>query len=259
MIILKVFRPFLKPTANEKIPTDLKLDYEIGYVSDMLYHLSPILRKIIRTKIKLFLLYRWKFLISRVVGFGTIVVSLILFLTLFTPQHLTAEYNKLDTVVVVGYPHDSTMNLRNFLLQIAYCESRYNPRACRDSSQYWGLYQLSQDARITGGYGDIPKDVFLRHPEIQDLCMINLLKFKKKYLQNYIDKYNGKIVDGILITESGILALAHFGCGYAQNCLDRGIIPETDDNGNHPRTYAKLGGYRLNLEMVKYSIADAGH
>jgi len=75
-------------------------------------------------------------------------------------------------------------------------------------------------------------------------------------MSKYIKTYSGKIVDGILMTESGILALCHLGCDYAQQCLDNGVIPAADENGNNPRLYAKLGGYHLNLNKVKYSIED---
>jgi len=255
MSALKIFRPFLKPTEEEKIPTDKQLDYDINYVSDLLRHVNPMLKNIIRTKIKLFFLYRWKYILGRLIIFGTIITLSFLLITTITNVKITNEVITHDTIIL-SYPNDSNMNLRNYLLQIAYVESRYNKYAHRDSSQYWGLYQIGTEGRRIAGYGDVPINIFLRHPEIQDLCMINLLKYEKKYLQNYINKYSGKIIDGILITESGILALAHLGCGYAQSCLDNGHIPEFDQFGNPARVYAKLGGYQLNLYKVKYSIED---
>lgn len=258
MNISKIFRLFLKPTADEKIPTDLQLDEKIKYVSDLLHKISPMLRHIVRTKIKLFFLYRWKYLIGRLVFLSLIIMLAYLLVVVFTPVRLTTHADARDTVIV-SYPNDSSMNLRNYLLQIAYVESRYDPRAVKDSAtQYWGLYQLGADARKLGGYGDIPKNVFLNHPEIQDLCMVNLLKAEKKYMQSYIDKYAGKIIDGILITESGILAMSHCGTGVTKSYLTNQTIPETDKTyGFHPRIYAKLGGYRLNLNKVRYSINDA--
>jgi hypothetical protein len=150
------------------------------------------------------------------------------------------------------------MNLRNFMLQVAYTESRYNKHAKRDSSQYWGLYQIGREERRVAGYGDMPMAVYLNHPEIQDLCMIELLKYNKKQMRHVIDKYSGRIVDGILVTESGVLALCHVaGCGGASQYLSSGIIPERDANGNPIRSFLKLGGYDLRLENVKYSIQDA--
>jgi len=116
---------------------------------------------------------------------------------------------------------------------------------------------MGTDARRNAGYADIPFAVWNRHPEIQDLAMVELLKFEKNIMQNCIDKYSGKIVDGILVTESGILALCQLGCGAAQGYLDSGKIPSEDGNGNNPRNLLKLGGYNLNLEKVRYSIQDA--
>jgi len=39
----------------------------------------------------------------------------------------------------------------------------------------------------------------------------NVLKYNKKKLQKYIDKYDGKVIHGVLVTESGLLAAAHLG------------------------------------------------
>ena len=256
MNIFKILRPFLKPTSEGKVPTDVNLDHDIAYVSDILHKLSPMMKHIIWRKIVLFFLYRWKYLFGRLVVIGLITTLVILLLTTFTPVKIIT-HDPPVRVVIKSYPADSTMNLRNFLAQMAYCESRYQIDAHRDSSQYLGLYQLGKNARDLGGYGDIPRNIFLTHPEIQDLCMINLLKQEKQYLQSYINKYRGKIVDGILITESGILAMAHVGTEATKSYLDHGEIPDVDEHGNHPRVYAKLGGYQLHLEKVKYSVEDS--
>ncbi len=259
MHFLKILKPFMRPTADGPTPTDSALDGDIEYAQMLIHNLSPILRRIVRAKVKRFFKYRWKFALGRVV-----MAAIVLFLTYLAfvkVMHVQIVRIGNESAIAVDtcthYPSDSSMNLRNFLLQIAYGESRYNPGAHRDSSQYWGLYQIGTDGRRETGYGDIPYSVYIKHPEIQDLCMIELLKYNKKYMQSYIDKYAGKIIDGILVTESGILALCQLGCGAARSYLDSGIIPSEDANGNHPRLLLKLGGYRLNLDKVKYSIQDA--
>lgn len=255
---MKILKPFLKPTADhKKFPTDIQLDNDMAYVSFILHKLAPTIKHIIKTKIKLFFLYRWKFLVGRIFIFGLVGYLLFLLITSVAHVKFVSDSEPTRDTIITQYRCDSTMNLRNYLLQIAYYESRYDPTAHRDSSQFWGLYQLGHDARKNGGYGDIPKDVFLNHPEIQDLCMVNLLKEEKKIMQPYIDKYEGKIIDGVLVTESGILALCHTGVGYAQSCLDKGVFPEVDEYGNHPRILIQLGGYKLNLDKVRYSIEDA--
>lgn len=245
-------------TEESKGATDLVLDERISRVRFILKHTWPDINYILKKKAIRFFKYQWKklFIILLLI---TAVVSFAYYLV-----YLKVEYDMNSTKriyikgdVVTSYPADSSMNLKNYLLQIAYGESRYIVHANRDGSQYWGLYQIGTAERKIAGYGDITKEVFLNHPEIQDLCMINLLKYNKKYMQGYIDKYYGKIIDGILVTESGILALCQLGCGSAQMYLDSGIIPAQDANGNQPRQLLKLGGYRLNLDKVKYSIQDA--
>lgn len=254
----RILKPFLKLTEKERMPTDPALDHDIDYINMVMHSVWPLLKRVIWKKTVRFFKYRWRL----VAGTITVIVCLALAFVWRSEYTAIAEENtsheqlaKTDTVT--HYKNDSTMNLRNFLLQIAYGESRYIKHANRPGSQYWGLYQIGETERRVAGYGDVPRAVFENHPEIQDLCMIEFLKYNKKHMQPYIDKYSGKIIDGILVTESGILALCMAGCGTAQKCLDAGVIPETDANGNKLRQLLKMGGYELRLEDVKYSIQDA--
>ena len=153
----------------------------------------------------------------------------------------------------LDYKDDSTMTMENYLLQIQYLESRYNHNANRLNSEYWGLYQIGHNIRKETGYGDISKSVFLNHPEIQHLCMIKSLEMYQDIMKDYINKYSGTIVDGILITESGILACSHLiGCEGTKRLLDKGVIPEKDINGNPIRHFFKLGGYKLNFDNINF-------
>lgn len=259
MQIPRLLRPFLKPTADEKTPTDSQLDNDIEYATALIHNTWPVLKSIMRNKVRRFFRYRWKFALGRLVITVMILVpSYFAFVKVFSMRivHVGAvQYRQVDECL--SYKHDSSMNLRNYLLQRIYAESRYNKAARRPGSEYWGLYALGNDARRIAGYGDISYEVFIKHPEIQDLAMIELLKYQKKYMQPYIDKYNGKIIDGILVTESGILALCGIGCDGAKGYLDAGVIPPVDEHGNPLRALLKLGGYDLRLDQVKYSIQDA--
>lgn len=257
MRMTKMLRPFLKKSANPNMPDNPQLQTEIEYASFLMNDLAPLMRRVMYKKVKRFFRYRWKFLIGRLAVLALVIV---LAKVAFTNFNRTETVYVQDTPTQVDtcfvYPNDTSMNLRNFLLQIAYNESRYNPMAHRDGAQFWGLYQIGQREREITGYGDIPYDVFMNHPEIQDLCMIEMLKYNKKYMQEYIDKYEGKVIDGILATESGIIALCQIGCGTARRYLDDGRIPVTDEHGNHPRMLLKLGGYDLQLDQVRYSVQD---
>lgn len=257
MRIPRILKPFLKPTADETTPTDLELDADISYVSDIMHHVWPVLAKIIRNKTKRFFRYRWKLILGRVVIFSVLALSLyVAFVKVFKMNIIYVQPAYAQTDTCLHYRHDKSMNLANFLLQIQYIESRYDKDAHRDGSQYIGLYQIGDNERRIAGYGDIPVDVFTRHPELQDLCMVGLLKYNKKCMQKYIVKYSGKIVDGILVTESGILALCQVGCTSAQRFLDTGKVPEFDEHGNPVRLMLKLGGYDLRLEHVRFSVLD---
>lgn len=249
--MIKLFKKiFLKPTGKDKTPTDPILDDKIALVKFQLQYLESDIVYILKRKIKRFFKYRWKFLTLRLILISTIIVLLYLAITKVVEPVFIETYTTTDTIV--SYPKDSTMTIENFLLQIQYTESRYNPSAYREGSQFWGLYQIGELERKAAGYGDISKSVFENHPEIQHMCMINLMKYNKSHMQKYIDKYDGKIIDGVLVTESGIIALCQLGCGAAQKYLDKGIFPQTDANGNSPRSLIKLGGYNLDLDNFSY-------
>src|SRR5690606_11309297 len=74
---------------------------------------------------------------------------------------------------------------------------------------YMGKYQFGMSALRAIGIRD--RAEFLRNPELQEKAFIALLSKNKWELRHEIKKYEGKIVGGVRITESGILAAAHLG------------------------------------------------
>lgn len=259
-MIFKTIKSFLKlfftPTIHDKTPSNPLLDVKLATVKYHLHNLEPEIKFIIKTKIKRFFIYRWKFILVKLCQIS-VIVTLFYFaaVKIVEPVFVKIEPRNI-TDTVYSYPTDTSMTLENFLLQIQFTESRYNPSAHREGSQYWGLYQIGIDARRIGGYEDISKSVFENHPEIQHMCMINLLKHNKEHMQKYIDKYDGQIIDGVLVTESGILALCQLGCGAARGYLDDGKFPQQDEHGNSPRSLIKLGGYKLDLNKFNFSKLD---
>ncbi len=89
---------------------------------------------------------------------------------------------------------------------LAYNESRgfYN---IKNKFGYLGKYQFG---RITLKQFNI-KDTkaFLKNPALQEEIFEELCKLNKWILRKEIEKYSGQEINGIEITESGILAAAH--------------------------------------------------
>lgn len=106
--------------------------------------------------------------------------------------------------------------LKRYLDAIGDSESGNNPGAYNKYG-YIGKYQFGSAARK---YCGVPKTItfgkFIKNPSIwseqqQDSAMIVLLSKNEEHLMDVIHRYNGKTVNGIVITRSGILAAAHLG------------------------------------------------
>jgi hypothetical protein len=99
--------------------------------------------------------------------------------------------------------------LDNFLSAIGFRESgnRYD---ITNTFGYMGKYQFGKSTLKGLGY-KVSKKEFLNNPDLQEEAMLSLLNHNKEKLQKYIDVYDGKTINGIYITESGILAAAHLG------------------------------------------------
>ena len=78
-----------------------------------------------------------------------------------------------------------------------------------NSLGYLGKYQFGTETLKTVGVHDSRQ--FLNSPKMQEQAFVALVAKNKSELKNIIEKYEGQIVSGIRITESGILAAAHLG------------------------------------------------
>jgi hypothetical protein len=78
-----------------------------------------------------------------------------------------------------------------------------------NSLGYLGKYQFGVETLKTIGIYN--SEAFLMNPRLQEKAFVALLAKNKWLLQDEIAKYDGNIVNGVLITESGILAAAHLG------------------------------------------------
>jgi hypothetical protein len=78
--------------------------------------------------------------------------------------------------------------------------------------------------------------------------MDRLLTENYKSLKRYIDKYDGKVVHGIRITKSGILAAAHLGgAGNVSRWFRRGTKPKMGTEHAITTYMKKFSNYDLDI------------
>ena len=136
--------------------------------------------------------------------------------------------------------------LEHFLNAIGHREST-NRYDVVNKWGYMGRYQFGKSTLKGLGY-DVSKKEFLSNPELQEEAMLSLLKHNKEKLQKYIDVFDGKTINGIYITESGILAAAHLGGqGSVKRYFRNGKVFK-DGNGTKITSYMdKFSGYDIAL------------
>ncbi|MDO4228534.1 MAG: peptidoglycan-binding protein LysM [Capnocytophaga sp.] len=126
---------------------------------------------------------------------------------------------------------------------LAYRESRGNYFIVNQFG-YMGKYQFGKSALQF--YGVKNAEEFLRSPAQQERLFTLSVKRNKWVLRKEIDQFVGKQINGIQITESGILAAAHL--AGAQNVKNyfrsRGNYAFADANGTTLQNYLKnFAGY----------------
>jgi hypothetical protein len=161
----------------------------------------------------------------------------------------TIKTNPIKTIKVETAPIEIKLESNghyDFLEAIGHQESR-NRYDVVNRFGYMGRYQFGK-ATLKTIKIKVSKTEFLNSPRIQEEAMRRLLKYNKKKLAKYIEKYDGKIVHGILVTESGILAAAHLGGqGSVKKWFRTGKVRK-DGNGVKITSYMKkFGGYNLNI------------
>ena len=138
-------------------------------------------------------------------------------------------------------------NFVAFKEALAYKESRGNYTIV-NTLGYLGKYQFGRNTlsriRIHN-----TRD-FLQNPELQEEAFIALCEINKWILRKEIKRYSGKTINGIEITESGILAAAHLGgAGNVKKFLrSNGTNCFSDAYGAKLSTYLrKFAGYDVSI------------
>ena len=135
-----------------------------------------------------------------------------------------------------------------FLDEVGFRESSNNYKAVNQFG-YLGKYQFGRKTLNAIGFEDVSNYEFLSNPEIQEEAMLVLLQKNKHTLRREIKKYVGETVNGIYITESGILAAAHLGgAGNVRKFFRKGNEFK-DGNGTKMTSYMiRFADYNLNLK-----------
>jgi hypothetical protein len=182
-------------------------------------------------------------------------VCLVLFLIVcpifyFTGHPIIIEhYHGATTTTEIIYVADSTKTMDKFLTELGNTESGGNYRSVNQFG-YMGKYQIGRQALTQLGLSSISNDAFLDNPDLQEASIIMLLKENKRVLAAYIGKYQNRVINGIYVTESGILAAANMCPQGIIDFLTSGGQNVFKDGNNCPITkyLAKFSGYQIKLK-----------
>ena len=148
--------------------------------------------------------------------------------------------------VVVEKINLNPSQLEDFLMALGHQESgnRYN---VVNRYGYMGRYQFGKSTLRTLKI-KVDKKTFLNNPQLQEFAMLKLLCYNKSKLQKYIDKFEGQEINGILVTESGLLAAAHLGGPNSVKRWFRNGKVAKDGNGVKITQFMQqFSGYKLYL------------
>ena len=157
-----------------------------------------------------------------------------------------AEIAPLPEPVIEAPNFIKVYNLDTFLYDMAERESS-NRYDVVNQYGYMGAYQFGSQTLKNLGY-KVTREEFLSNPMLQEEAMLKLLKANKHTLRRQIKKYDGKLVNGVLVTESGLLAAAHLvGAGAVRKWIRNGK-KYTDGNGvDLTSNLVKFNGYYLDI------------
>ena len=136
-------------------------------------------------------------------------------------------------------------NHSRFLEDLGMRESSGNYKAVNQFG-YLGKYQFGRNTLNALGFDKVSNREFLANSSIQEEAMFALLLHNKRILRRQIEKYHGQTINGIYITESGILAAAHLaGPGNVKKFFRKGYEFH-DGNGTKMTSYMiKFSNYKL--------------
>ncbi|WP_408035239.1 peptidoglycan-binding protein LysM [Tenacibaculum aestuarii] len=159
--------------------------------------------------------------------------------------------NKIEKVNVPFLSNDFV----GFKEALAFKESQGRYRVINELG-YLGKYQFGKETLKR--FRIYNTDYFLKTPELQERTFVAYCKLNKWILRKDIKRSIGKTINGIKITESGILAAAHLsGAGNVKKFLrSNGAIQFNDAFGTSIESYLKkFADYDVsNIEATKKPV-----
>ena len=153
---------------------------------------------------------------------------------------------KTSTEIILPKVKIDLVSHQQFLNAIGHRESSNNYNVINRFG-YMGKYQFGKSTLKTLKI-NVSRTEFINNPELQEHAMQQNLIYNQKKLKRYIKKYDNTIVNGILVTESGLLAAAHLGGAGSVRKWFRTGKARKDGNGVKITSYMKeFGGYKLNI------------
>ena len=168
-----------------------------------------------------------------------------------------------DEEVIYSFPSNEQLEYENksipftgkyfigFKEALAFKESQGKYRKI-NTLGYIGKYQFGIETLKEIGIHDSLR--FLNSTKLQEKAFVALLSKNKWQLKDEIEKYRGKIIGGVRITESGLLAAAHLGgVGSVKKFLkSNGKNINKDQYGSTVASYMKeFGGYETSGIIAK--------
>ncbi len=152
-----------------------------------------------------------------------------------------------ETLNKVDFSIETTSTFIDFKEALAIRESNGDYNSV-NSYGYMGKYQFGKGTLKFIGLKN--SNDFLKNPELQEKAFVAYVQKNKWILRKEIQKYAGKTIGGILITESGMIAAAHLGgAGSVQDFLrSNGSVSFVDGYGTDIKSYLKA--------FANYDISD---
>ena len=144
-----------------------------------------------------------------------------------------------------------------FLYELGRRESSNNPDTV-NTLGYIGEYQFGKAALKDVGYSHIKLSKFKEDPSIfpkqdQKKAVTKLIKLNFRRFERLANKYEGKYINGVKVTKSGLIGAAHIaGAGGVKRFLRTGGgYDPCDAYGTHLSDYLEeFAGHNFNLELV---------